>query len=247
MQDHVEVIGAAFKVSVVTGPSGSYREDDIIKFLEKWCEPWYNGRQWEFIMLDAYAPGLTNNVQRLCWSRGYIVVTHGGGASMICQTNDVGLHKDVRADFIAKQTEKLLEHARSKRGGLCDLTAEENVSIMCEVMSNKDLHLKAADAYKWTGTTNALDGTEDELIAGDARQFWDELDMRGVNKAMEEVEQEWKAGNLKWGFTKVYSLVGAYPPRGQMDEWRPGMDDEATPDPDPHPYDEDDVPAEEED
>ena len=52
---------------------------------------------------------------------------------------------------------------------------------------------------------------------------------------------------LNWTFRTVYSLVGAYPARGQLDEWRPGMDDEATPDPDPHPYDEDDVPAEEED
>ena len=119
---------------------------------------------------------------------------------------------------------------------------------MCEVMSNPALHQKAADSYKWTGTTNALDGTEDELIAGDARQFWDELGMRViVNAAMAEVEQEWRAGNLNWTFRTVYSLVGESPRRGQMDEWRPGMDDEATPDPDPHPYDEDDVPAEEED
>ena len=32
-----------------------------------------------------------------------------------------------------------------------------------------------------------------------------------------------------------------------MDEWKPGMDDEATPYPDPFPYDADDVPAETED
>ena len=52
-----------FKVSVVTGPSGSYREHDIINFLELWLEPWSPGRQWEIIMLDAYAAGLTDNVQ----------------------------------------------------------------------------------------------------------------------------------------------------------------------------------------
>ena len=56
------------------------------------------------MLLDAYAPGLTNNIQRLCWQRGYIVVTHGGGASMIVQTNDTGLHKDVRANFNDLQT-----------------------------------------------------------------------------------------------------------------------------------------------
>ena len=114
---------------------------------------------------------------------------------MICQTNDVGLHKDVRSLFIDLQTEKLLEQARSRGGGLCDLTAEENVSIMCEVMSNPALHQKAADSYKWTGTTNALDGSEDELITGDARVFWDELRMREeINREVAEVERKWKAG-----------------------------------------------------
>ena len=58
----------------------------------------------------------------------------GCGGSMICQTNDVGLHKDVRSDFIELQTAKMLEHARSRGGGLVDLTAEENISLMCKVM-----------------------------------------------------------------------------------------------------------------
>jgi len=39
----------AFKVSVVTGPSGSYREHDILNFLEKWLLPWGPGRQWESV------------------------------------------------------------------------------------------------------------------------------------------------------------------------------------------------------
>ena len=103
LQEHVDILGAKFKISVVTGPSGSYREEDILRLLAKWCEPWSGTRKWEFILLDAYAPGLTNNVQRLCWNRGYIVVTHGGRASMITQTNDTGLHKDVRANFIDLQ------------------------------------------------------------------------------------------------------------------------------------------------
>ena len=50
-----------FKVSVVTGPSGSYNEDDVFNFLEKWWERWVEGkRRWELILLDAYAPGLTD-------------------------------------------------------------------------------------------------------------------------------------------------------------------------------------------
>ena len=117
LQDFVDHCGTTFKVSVVTGPSGSYKEQDILNFLDKWCEPWNpDTRRWEFILLDAYGPGLTDNVQRLCWKKGYIVVTHGGGASMVCQTNDVAHHKDVRKDFIDLQTEMLVHKARGQGG-----------------------------------------------------------------------------------------------------------------------------------
>ena len=92
-----------FKVSVVTGPSGSYREHDIRICLELWLEPWDTGRQWEIIIVYVYAPGLTDNVQRLCWRRGYIDVTHGGGASMVAQTNDTDHHEHVRKRFVELQ------------------------------------------------------------------------------------------------------------------------------------------------
>ena len=99
---------------------------------------------------------------------------------MICQTNDTGLHKDVRLNFIDLQSCMMLHKTRTQGGGLVDCTAEENLSIMTEVMSDTDLHLKAARAYKHTGTTNALDGKEDDMIAGDAKGGWDELNMRHI-------------------------------------------------------------------
>ena len=125
-------------------------------FLEHWLEPWGPGRQWEFFLLDAYAPGLTDNVQRLCWSRGYICVTHGGGASMVCQTNDTDFHLNVRRRFIERQTAKTIEKVRRTGGGLVDLTKQECVEVMAEVMCERDLHLQAYRGYKCTGTTCLL-------------------------------------------------------------------------------------------
>ena len=189
------------------------------------------------MLLDAYGPGLTDNVQRLCWKKGYIVVTHGGGASMVCQTNDVAHHKDVRKDFIDLQTEALVHKARGQGGGLVDLTPEENISIMNQVMANIDLHLKASRAYKYTGTTNAFDGSEDHLITGDAKVFWDEHGMRQqIDEAVNDIEERWQAGILPWGLKTVMSLIQPYPERCEMDEWRPGMEDEATEDPDGVPW-----------
>ena len=63
LQEYVASKTIEFKVSVVTGPSGSYREHDILDFLDKWLSPWGPDREWEIFLLDAYAPGLTVNVQ----------------------------------------------------------------------------------------------------------------------------------------------------------------------------------------
>ena len=71
LQQHTFGKALSFRVTVVTGPSGSYKEEDILIFLEHHLEPWVSGSIWEFLFLDAYAPGLTDNVQRFCWSRGH--------------------------------------------------------------------------------------------------------------------------------------------------------------------------------
>ena len=144
----------------------------------------------------------------------------------------------------------MLHKTRTQGGGLADCTAEENLEIMTKAMSNKDLHLKAARAYNRTGTTNALDGTDDDMIAGDAKTFWDELDMsRLIQKEVAEVKRQWDEKEIKWDLKAVMSFITPYPKRGEMDEWRPGMEDEATADPDGVPYlpSADDEPAEDED
>ena len=167
-----------FTVTVVTGDSGSYKEEDIIAFLHKHLLPWGPGRRWELLFLDAYAPGLTDNVQRLCWTRGYVEITHGGGASCVAQTNDTDHHLYVRKRFIEIQTDRLIRKARGRGGGLVDLTREENLDIMIEVMSDLDLHLKACGGYKYTGTTVAFDGSEDKFICRESTEFWNDNFMR---------------------------------------------------------------------
>ena len=77
-----------------------------------------------------YAPGLTDNVQRCCWLRGYVLITHGGGASMVAQTNDTDHHLWVRKRFLEKQTALMIQRARGSGGGLVDCTREENIDIM---------------------------------------------------------------------------------------------------------------------
>ena len=53
LSDYVASKRLPFKVSVATGPSGSYRELDIINFFEKRLLPWGPGRQWEFLLVEC--------------------------------------------------------------------------------------------------------------------------------------------------------------------------------------------------
>jgi len=178
LQEYAASLKRPFKLSVATGPSGSYKEHDLLTMQDKWLEPWGEGRRWEIWMGDAYAAGLTNNVQRQCWQKGYISLTHGGGASMIAQTNDTELHKPVRAEFCAMQQELILGKTQTAGGGLFECSDEENIMLLATVMGNMTFHLQACKGYKYTGTTVAFDSSEDHMIGKDAKEFWDELGMR---------------------------------------------------------------------
>ena len=159
---------------------------------------------------------------------------------MILQTNDTDHHLHVRKRFIELQTDLMIRKACRIGGGLVDLTAEENIDIMIQVMSDQSLHVQASKGYKYTSTTVDLNGGEDSKICREARDFWQELGMRNlINSAVAEVEEQYKAGLLPWTYKTVPSLSTPYPRRGQLDEIKIGQEDEATPDPDGVPWEDD--------
>ena len=83
---------------------------------------------------------------------------------MVAQTNDTDHHKHVRQRFIELQTILMIKKARTKVGGMVDLTPEENIDIMVEVTSDRNLHLQASEGYKYTGTAKDPNGGEDSKI-----------------------------------------------------------------------------------
>ena len=108
---------------------------------------------------------------------------------------------------------------------------------MIQVMSDQSRHVQASKGYKYTGTTVDLNGEEDSKICREAKDFWQELGMRNlINSAVAEVEEQYKAGLLPWTYKTVQSLITPYPRRGQLDEIKIGQEDEATPDPDGVPW-----------
>ena len=135
------------------------------------------------------------------------------------RTNDVRLHQHVRKRFIELQTALFIKKARRAGGGLVDVTREENIDLMIQVWHDEKLHLAACHSYKETGTMVALDGSEDNKLSMEAKDFWNELHMREkLDLALADIEDRYRAGKLIWCFKTVQQLITPYPRRGHLDK-----------------------------
>ena len=134
----------------------------------------------------------------------------------------------MRKEFCALQQELVLQKTLNSGGGLKECTNEENIMILATVFSDKNLHLQGCKGYKYTGTTVAFDGSEDEMIGKDARQFWDEMDMRArIDKELKRLKQRHDDKELIWNFENVQKEVIPYPKHGKYDAEPEGIEDEA--------------------
>ena len=167
---------------------------------------------------DDFAAHKTDNVRRLCWERGYVLIIHAGGATPVVQTCDTDLNQHVRREYGALETQEFIEHFQR---GECvpKLEPETMIDIMVDVLSRKALHIAAAAGYKKTAVAVKLEGGEDEQIAREALEFWEDLGMRKkVNKEVTRVRAEAGAGRLTWSYRDVESLIMPYPRKKEEDE-----------------------------
>jgi len=218
LQEHLRSRGHGTHVSVAVSPKGSYREADDLNFLERHLPPMSTGRRWRIQMLDDLSSHKGDNVRKLCWNRGYCLVIHGGGNTPVAQTPDTDLNQHVRRDYTRLEAEELI---RTMRSGVSVPRLSESVRIdmMTDVWSRQSLHLNASAGYLKTGATVALDGSEDHLIVREAARFWNSLGMRDkINREVEQVRAEVRAGRLTWCYEDVQRLIPPYPVRKKIDE-----------------------------
>jgi len=209
--------------TVTVGPKGSYREHDIIAWLQKHLEPWRDGRDWRIYLCDDYACHKGNNVWNLCWSRGYIRHVHGGGTTPVGQTPDTDLNEHVRREYGRKEARLLLEKMRSGQV-VPKLTHEECMLLMLEVLSDPELHRRASEGYKKVGQSIDLYGREDEMVCREAGTFWNEEttdkfpSMRPkIDAELAAVADELQSGGITWCERDVLRLITPYPGRPAVD------------------------------
>ena len=216
LKDHVRSRGHEW-MSATTSPKGSYREDDVLGFLETHLPHQSEGRRWRLAFADDLASHKSDPVFRLCFSRGYVLVIHGGGATPVTQTVDTDLNQHLRRDYVALETEEYIK--QMQMGAVVPKTSPEDcIDMMAAVAANLNMHVAAADGYKKTGANVELDGSEDHLIVREAGYFWNKLGMRAkVNEEIAHVTEEVRQGRLTWSEESIRSLITPYRARAEVD------------------------------
>ena len=93
-------------------------------------------------------------------------------------------------------------------------SATKCIDMMMTVLNNPQLHINAAQGYKSTGATVALDGSEDHLVVKEAGEFFRRLDMRRkIDEEVRTVRHEVAEKRLFWTYKDVKSLIKEYPKR----------------------------------
>jgi len=209
--------------TATVSPSGSYSEQDIIAYLQKHLEPWEEGRDWRIMLADDYAAHKTENVWALCWSRGYILLIHGGGATPVGQTPDTDLNETVRRRYGIQEARLLIEKMRNGQV-VPKLTHEECMLVMHEVLSDPELHTQASEGYKKVGQSIDLHGREDALVCREAGTFWNEettdkyASMRPkIDAELTAVAEEFESGGITWCSRDVRRLITPYPANKAVD------------------------------
>ena len=129
MREYIRADGFGNWVSVAVSPSGSYREADIIEFLDRHL-PEFDPQlwRWRILFADDFAPHKATNVKILCWGRGYVVIIHPGGATPVTQTPDTDLNQHVRRIYCALEAKELIACFKSGQS-VAQLQPEEMVDI----------------------------------------------------------------------------------------------------------------------
>jgi hypothetical protein len=85
-------------------------------------------------------------------------------------------------------------------------------------------HIAGVKGHKRTGLSNSLNGSEDHLLTREAGQFWHSLGMSALRDiAVEQVEEQYRAGKLAWTQEVIDSLREPFP-NGIAGEMREGQE-----------------------
>ncbi len=83
-----------------------------MKFLQRHLENFTEARRargdWRLLFLDAFKPHFDQLVVDVAWSKGYVVVYHGGGTTGVTQVNDTDCHGCLEKEYMEVEAHTLM-------------------------------------------------------------------------------------------------------------------------------------------
>ena len=207
-------------MSTATSEKGSYRLADVVAFLQTHLREQSSSSpqwRWRILMADDHSPHKADAVRRLAWQRGWVMIVHGGGTTPVAPPVDTDLNQHVKRLYMALETRALLQKM-SDGHRVPQLSRQECIDIMVQVLSGLQVHVDAAKGFIKTGIRVPLDGSQDFEICREACHLWDELGLREkVNSVVVDVREECKENRLKWSYDDVRQLVRPYEEKREVD------------------------------
>ena len=188
-------------VAVTWAPLGSYREENIIAYLRRWLDPWTAERKasgdYRLLYLDVAKCHLGSKVAEVAWERGYVLLYHYGCTTGVAQVNDTDCHAAFESEYLEFE-----QISFNRRQSICpgdvNRTAQELLEDVVATWRTIK-HEQGVAGHKRRGLSNNLNGDEDEVMAGEARDLWIQMDMGGARRdCIQEVDAVLKvSGNLR--------------------------------------------------
>ena len=193
------------RISVTFGPKGSYREEHLLKYLKKVLPVWTEARaaanDYWLLYLDVAKSHLGAACEELAWERGFVLLFHYGSTTAIGQVNDTDIHGPFEQDYQEREQECFNRKAEILAGDI-SRTEEELLEDSTAVWLTLD-HLKGVRGHKYSGLSVSLETdpakSEDDLIAREAKLFWEETGMAAERDAIiAEVNAKVDSGEWVW-------------------------------------------------
>ena len=144
---------------------GSYRLEHMLKTISNLPNRFnvFSAKNYAIYVLDDYSVHLMPAIKSALLKRGYVLVVIGGGITGDIQINDTDAHSPLKASYREKEMELMHQQLRHDRNKIPSPSRDEMMSMLCEAWDG--LEINFAHRYKALWVTNALDGSEDQLVS----------------------------------------------------------------------------------
>ena len=177
-------------VAVTWSPKGSYRHEDILGYIRRWCPEWSEARaaakDYRIMLLDVARSHIGNAIVDELWSRGYICLYHYGGVTGVIQVNDTDNHAQFEREYLEFEERSFIRRQEIDSSDI----GREFQEVVDDAIATWQVinHEQCAQGYKTTGLTVALPkdgelhGPEDEEIGRAARKVWEACGMLKIRR-----------------------------------------------------------------